>query len=123
MFFLRIDKEKNEFGFVNEQMHKIIETDIEISDEDYNKFFESQSSGVCYRLKKTSTGSSLFDFIEEYEPEQPEVKSEGIFEEIKALKEENLQLKVAIAELSEENDKEILDLKLALAEIVEGGLI
>ena len=34
------------------------------------------------------------------------------------LVEENLQLKVAMAELSE-----ILDLELALAEIVEGGLI
>lgn len=40
-----------------------------------------------------------------------------------ALVEENLQLKVAMAELSEEKDQEILDLKLALAEIVEGGLI
>ena len=40
-----------------------------------------------------------------------------------ALVEENLQLKVAMAELSEEKDQEILDLELALAEIVEGGLI
>lgn len=39
------------------------------------------------------------------------------------LLEENLQLKLAMAELSEEKDQEILDLKLALAEIVEGGLI
>ncbi|MDB2093013.1 hypothetical protein [Clostridium paraputrificum] len=39
------------------------------------------------------------------------------------LVEENLQLKVAMAELSEEKDQEILDLELALAEIVEGGLI
>lgn len=41
----------------------------------------------------------------------------------KALVEENLQLKVAMAELSEEKDQKILDLELALAEIVEGGLI
>lgn len=40
-----------------------------------------------------------------------------------ALVEENLQLKVAMAELSEEKDQKILDLELALAEIVEGGLI
>ena len=39
------------------------------------------------------------------------------------LVEENLQLKLAMAELSEEKDQEILDLELALAEIVEGGLI
>ena len=40
-----------------------------------------------------------------------------------ALVEENLQLKLAMAELSEGKDQEILDLELALAEIVEGGLI
>jgi len=40
-----------------------------------------------------------------------------------ALVEENLQLKLAMAELSEEKDQEILDLELALAEVVEGGLI
>ena len=40
-----------------------------------------------------------------------------------ALVEENLQLKLAMAELSEEKDQEILDLELALAEIVEGALI
>lgn len=40
-----------------------------------------------------------------------------------ALVEENLQLKLAMAELSEEKDQKILDLELALAEIVEGGLI
>lgn len=40
-----------------------------------------------------------------------------------ALVEENLQLKLAMAELSEEKAQEILDLELALAEIVEGGLI
>ena len=40
-----------------------------------------------------------------------------------ALVEENLQLKLEMAELSEEKDQKILDLELALAEIVEGGLI
>ncbi|MDB2089457.1 hypothetical protein PM004_08915 [Clostridium paraputrificum] len=40
-----------------------------------------------------------------------------------ALVEENLQHKLAMAELSEEKDQKILDLELALAEIVEGGLI
>ena len=40
-----------------------------------------------------------------------------------ALVEENLQLKLAMAELSEEKDSQILNIELALAEIVEGGLI
>lgn len=42
---------------------------------------------------------------------------------IKDLKKENINLKLAIAELSEQKDKELLELKLALAEIVEGALI
>lgn len=36
---------------------------------------------------------------------------------------ENLELKIAIAELSEQKDEEILNIELALAEIVEGGLL
>ena len=39
-----------------------------------------------------------------------------------ALVEENLQLKLAMAELSEEKDSQILNIELALAEIVEGGI-
>lgn len=39
-----------------------------------------------------------------------------------ALVEENLQLKLAMAELSEEKDTQILNIELALAEIVEGGI-
>lgn len=39
------------------------------------------------------------------------------------LSKENLELKIAIAELSEQKDNEILNIKLALAEIVEGGLV
>lgn len=35
----------------------------------------------------------------------------------------DLQLKLAMAELSEEKDTQILNIELALAEIVEGGLI
>lgn len=42
---------------------------------------------------------------------------------IKDLEEENLQLKVALAEMTEEKDSQILEIQLALAEIVEGGLI
>ncbi|MDU4728003.1 MULTISPECIES: hypothetical protein [Clostridium] len=42
---------------------------------------------------------------------------------IKDLEEENLQLKVALAQMTEEKDSQILEIQLALAEIVEGGLI
>lgn len=44
-------------------------------------------------------------------------------ENIPLSEEENLQLKVALAEMTEEKDSQILNIELALAEIVEGGLI
>ena len=66
-YYLRI--EDNSFGFVLEGIHKILDTDIEITDEDYNSFFELQSQGKQFKLKKNPTGNSLFDYIEEYIPE------------------------------------------------------
>lgn len=46
-------------------------------------------------------------------------KEDFVDKNYKQLKEENLELKIALVELSEQKDEEILDLKLALAEIVE----
>lgn len=51
--------------------------------------------------------------------ERPLSKEE---QEIKNLEEENLQIKIALAELSEEKDSKILSIELALAEIVEGRI-
>jgi len=66
-YYLRI--EDNNFGFVLEEIHNIKETDIPITDEDYNKFFELQSKGKQFRLKEMPTGAGLFDYVEEYIPE------------------------------------------------------
>lgn len=58
------------FGFVNDQIHQILETDIPILDEDYDEFFEIQSNGEQFRLKETrENSSSLFDCVETYQPE------------------------------------------------------
>ena len=65
--FLRI--ENNNFGFVTKEIHEIIETDILITNEDYDTFFEMQSQGKQFKLKETPTGTGLFDYIEEYAPE------------------------------------------------------
>lgn len=55
---------------------EILDTDIKITDEEYNTFFEMQSQGKQFKLKKNPTGNSLFDYIEEYIPEPIEVKLE-----------------------------------------------
>lgn len=67
-YYLRI--EDNVFGFVADGIYDILSTDIEITNEDYNKFFELQSQGKQFRLKQIPTGNRLFDLIEEYIPEQ-----------------------------------------------------
>ena len=73
-YYLRI--EEDNFGFVVDTIHEILDTDIKITNEDYNSFFELQSQGKQFKLKKNPTGNSLFDYIEEYIPEPIEVKLE-----------------------------------------------
>lgn len=65
--YLRI--ENDSFGFVVDTIHEIKETDIEISIDDYDTFFEMQSQGKRFKLKNNPTGTGLFDYIEEYAPQ------------------------------------------------------
>lgn len=74
--------EHNNFGFLVKGIHKIKETDVQITEADYNKFFELQNKGKQFRLKETPTGTDLFDYIEEYVPEVVEVVPEVGLEEI-----------------------------------------
>ena len=68
--YLHIDEENNSFGFLVEGIHNIDkDKDIQITDEDYDKFFEEQSNGKQYRLKETrpsDNSGGLFDYVEEY---------------------------------------------------------
>lgn len=73
-YYFRI--ENDSFGFVVDGIHEILDTDIEITDEDYNRFFELQSQGKQFKIKENPTGTGLFDYIEEYIPEPIEVKLE-----------------------------------------------
>ena len=73
-YYFRI--ENDSFGFVVDTIHEIKETDIEISIDDYNTFFEMQSQGKQFKIKENPTGTGLFDYIEEYIPEPIEVIQE-----------------------------------------------
>ena len=66
-YYLRI--ENNVFTFVVDGIHEIKESDIKITDLDYNTFFELQSNGKQFRLKEKATGNKLFDYVEEYKTE------------------------------------------------------
>lgn len=65
--YLRI--ENDNFGFVVDTIHEIKETDIKITEDDYNTFFEMQSQGKQFKLKNNPTGTGLFDYLEKYTPE------------------------------------------------------
>lgn len=71
MYYLHIDEGINSFGFYIEGIHNIDkDKDIPIIDEDYDTFFENQSNGTQYRLKKDhpqDNKGGLFDYVEEYE--------------------------------------------------------
>ncbi|MDU6304741.1 MAG: hypothetical protein E6585_23985 [Serratia marcescens] len=85
-YYLRIQGEK--FGFVVEGIHEIDGTiDHELTQEEYNKFFELQGEGKQFRLKENPTGDMLFDYLEEYEPEP---LSQGTPSELDLIKEEVL---------------------------------
>ncbi|MBB6622226.1 hypothetical protein H7E67_02165 [Clostridium gasigenes] len=63
-YYLRVENEN--FGFVVDEVHDIKDTDNAITTEDYNKFFNLQGEGKQFRIKENSTGTGLFDYIEEY---------------------------------------------------------
>lgn len=63
-----LNKEENQFGFKDEA-DTILEADIEISEEDYLKYLDLNSQGKQFKLKEISAGSSLFEYVEEYEAE------------------------------------------------------
>lgn len=92
--YLRI--ENDSFGFVTNEIHDIKESDILISEEEYNNFFDLQAKGKQFRLKEMSTGTGLFDYVEEYVPVIAEAlpyvptledRVLALEEEIKALRE------------------------------------
>jgi hypothetical protein len=69
--YLRLDNQS--FGFLTSEIHEILSSDISITLEDYNRFFELQNQGKQFRSKENPTGTGLFDYIEEYTLEVIEV--------------------------------------------------
>jgi len=68
MQYLRI--ENGSFGFIDDRLHEPNKNDILITENDYKRFFEMQSAGEQFRLKKPAhNAASLFDFIETFKSE------------------------------------------------------
>ena len=103
MYILKIDNDNNSFGFIESEREMLNSNEYRISDQEYFNFFRMQEEGKQFRLKSNinfEIAEKIGDFIEEFIPnnERPLSQSEIL-------------------------EKENLKLKLAMAEIVEGGLI
>lgn len=107
--YLRI-LENNEFGFMVEGINQDIrESDIEITTADYNTFFENINIGKHYRLVNPLPGDGgLFDYLEEYVPEEEPLPLTDL-----------QQTQLALAEAIEKQETDKVELQLALAEFIE----
>ncbi|SEA16207.1 hypothetical protein SAMN04515656_104155 [Eubacterium aggregans] len=107
MYFLRTAGDY--IGFVVDGIHTITESDVPITDADYNKYFESERQGKVFRMRATpDTQSGLFGYIEEYVPEPISTQPSEI-----------QPLQLALAEAIEKQEADKLELQLALAEFIE----
>lgn len=61
-------KDGDSFGFKVKGIHEILETDVEISGEIYNRFFELQNQGKQFKVKNIN-GSTFEEIFEEVIPE------------------------------------------------------
>lgn len=64
------------FGFKDSDINEILETDIQISNEIYNKFFELQSQGKQFKIKNING----FTFEEIFEEVIPKPVEPGVIE-------------------------------------------
>lgn len=96
MYYIRIENE--EFGFVVDDIHTILDTDIKISDEDYSRFFELQYQGKQFRIKNPN-GTTLFEILEEYTPVIESMPTGATLEDrVDNLEQENADLTFALME-------------------------
>lgn len=96
MYYIRIENEN--FGFVVDDIHTILYTDIKISDEDYSRFFDLQYKGKQFRIKNPN-GTTLFEIVEEYIPTFENTGTDTTLEErVDNLEQENADLTFELME-------------------------
>lgn len=90
MYYIRI--ENDNFGFVVDDIHTILDTDIKINDEDYSRFFDLQYQGKQFRIKNPN-GTTLFEIVEEYTPIlEDTIQKITLEDRIESLEQENADL-------------------------------
>ncbi len=67
----------DDFGFKCNEIHEITESDVLISDEIYQQFFDTQSNGKLLRVKDIN-GATFEEIFEEYVLEYEETKEDKL---------------------------------------------
>lgn len=124
--YLRI--ETGNFYLLTEGMQKIFDSDILITNEDYDLFFDLQSQGKQFRLKETPTGKGLFDYVEEYAPEINQVdpvssETDILKEKVNVLEKENADLLLDSALKDSKIETLQSDIADIMKEMAKGGQI
>lgn len=103
MKYVYLDKE--DFGFKDSKINKILETDIKIKEEIYNKFFKEQAQGKKFKMRNLK-GKTFDEIFEEVipVPVDPRKIEPSPIEELQA---ENAELK-----------KQVEDTQKSMAEIM-----
>lgn len=94
----------------NRETFDVLELPFDELEQDF-----AESSG--YRVN-VETRELEFSYPDPSEPQEP-VYQPPLTEQVNALKNENTELKLAIAELAETNESDKIDMQLALAELAE----
>lgn len=101
------------FGFKDPEINEILETDIPISNEIYNKFFELQAQGKQFKIKNLQgkTFEEIFEeVIQEPVEETPQEPSP-----IEKLENENKQLKKDMEDMKQNMQQTIAELTMMIA--------
>lgn len=101
---------ENGFGFKDDSINEILDTDIKVSDAIYNKFFEQQSQGKQLKIKNIN-GITFEDMFEEHIPEP-----------IKAPANRMELLKISLEKLNKQREEDKIQTQLAIAELASSLL-
>ena len=90
----------DDFGFKCDEIHEITESDVLISDEIYQQFFDTQCSGKSLRIKNIN-GTIFEEIFEEYQPINDDLNNQPL-SETEELKQRVAQLEAMVQALLED---------------------
>lgn len=96
--------QNNNFSFKDDKINEILKTDVEISDEIYNKFLEEQAKGKEFIIKNKH-GKTFEEIFEEIIPEPMETTPVEP-NPIEKLQQENAELQKQIEKQNERLDEQ-----------------